>query len=514
MQTVSQAWKDAQLQYIVPESFVEVSLNVGDPESQADAQSASNGEEFYSDATELVRSTEKNPVKYATLESNQWLLDGTFIIMPDNAPYGDNGYIGDILSDENGLYSQTPTITISFSKVFDNLIPGITVEWSEIYNEYASDFRVTVYNGELIVQQMEVTGNKEIISVAEMDIVGYDKIVVEVLKWSLPHRRPRIREITVGVIKRYTKGELLSYSHRMFVDPLSASLPNAEITFEIVNLNGEYNPDNPQGAEKYLMERQMIQSRYGYKLGSSVQWIKAGTFFMSEWETPQNGISATFTARDSLEYMSDKYTGRSTGSLMQIATDAFTQANLPLLADESQRWRIDDSLSDITVPPDSDLKEYSIAEVLQYCAHAACCVFYQDRDGIVHIEPLPEGKTDYSINRFNSFANSEITLSKPLKAVTVNSDMHTLTISDSGETQDVTNPLVTKARSKEVAEWTANYLVNRKELSGEFRADPRLDALDRITNINQFAETEVLVTEVSYSYNGAFRGNYIGRSGV
>lgn len=516
MQKVSQSWKDAQEQTLVPESYVEVILNVGDPESQADASSESNGEMNFSDAESLVDETEKNPARYAMLERNIWLLDGSFLLLPDSPPYGENGYIGSALSGDDGSYQTDalPTITISFSQVFTALIPGVTITWGSAYEEWAESFRVTAYNGTSQVAQKTVTGNTNVTSVVSMNVQNYNKITVEVLTWCLPGRRARIEDILIGVERTYTKSDLMSYSHSIFVDPMNAELPKAEITFEIKNLNGEYNPDNPQGIEQYLMERQEITVRYGYKLNGSVEWIKAGTFFMSEWETPQNGITATFTARDAVEFMSDLYTGTSSGTLMAIATAAFEQADLPTMADGSNRWTIDSSLSSISAPSGVDLSENSIAEVLQYVANAACCVFYQDRTGIMHIEPLGTGTTDYEINQFNSYANSEISLTKQLKAVDVNDGAAIVTVGTVGETQQVTNPLISDDRAQAVAQWVADYLENRRILSGEFRADPRLDALDRVTNVNQFAESVVLVTQIEYSYHGAFRGNYEGRSGV
>ena len=516
MQSVSQVWKTAQEQTLVPESFVEVSLNIGDPESQADAQSESNGEMPFSDAATLVQEEEKDPVRYATLERNIWLLDGTFQILPDSAPYGDNGYIGNVLSGDDGSYhaNSIPTITITFSKVFSAVIPGITITWASAYNEWADTFRVTVYNGETQVLQDTVTGNTSLESILSDDIQNYNKIVIEVLKWCLPGRRARIEEILVGIERTYTKADIMNYSHSMFVDPLSSELPKAEITFEIKNLNGEYNPDNPQGAEKYLMERQAITARYGYKLDGKVEWINAGTFYMSEWETPQNGITATFSARDGIEYMSDLYTGASSGTLMAIATAAFTQAGLPNMPDGSNRWTIDSSLNSISAPSGVDLSQNSVGEVLQLCANAACCVFYQDRTGLFHIEPLVAGTTDYQINRFNSYQNSEISLTKQLKAVDVNNGAAVVAVGNVGDIQQINNPLISTERAQTVGRWVADFLENRRILSGDFRADPRLDALDRVTNINQFAQTVVLVTEVQYTYNGAFRGSYEGRTGV
>lgn len=516
MQQVSDSWKLAQEQTLVPESYVEVILNVGDPESQADATSGSNGEMDFSDSSSLAEETIKNPVRYSMLERNSWLLDGSFLLLPDNPPYGENGYIGDALSGDDGSYQADaiPTITISFSQVFSALIPGISVTWGTAYEEWAESFRITAYNGSTQVTQKTVTGNTSMTSVVNMDIQNYDKITIEVLKWCHPGRRARIEDLLIGIERTYTKSDLMSYSHTMFVDPLSAELPKAEITFEIKNLNGEYNPDNPQGAEQYLMERQEITARYGYKLNGIIEWIAAGRFFMSEWETPQNGITATFTARDGIEFMSDNYSGESTGTLMAIATTAFQQAGLPTMPDGTDRWSIDSSLSSLSAPSGVNLSEYSIGEVIQLCANAACCVFYQDRTGLFHVEPLDDGTTDYEINQFNSYSNSEISLTKQLKAVDVNNGTYVLTVGDVGETQHVTNPLISSERASVVAQWAANYLQNRKVLSGDFRADPRLDALDRVTNINQFAESVVLVTEIDYTYNGAFRGSYEGRSGV
>ena len=515
MQEVSQAWKTAQEQTLAPESYVEISVNIGDPDAQADATSTSNGEESYSDAENVSSAIQNEPVRYATCERNLWGLDGGVSILPDTEPYGHNGFIGDIFSGADGGYTEKiPTITISFSKVYSAVIPGITITWGSAYNEWADTFRITVFSGSSTVYQETFSGNTAITSVISEDIQGYDKITVEVLKWCLPYRRARIAQILIGVERTYTKSDIMSYSHTSFVDPLSSELPKAEITFEIKNLNGEYNPDNPQGIEQYLMERQEITARYGYKLNGAVEWIPAGRFFMSEWQTPQNGITATFSARDGIEYMSDLYSGPSAGTLQTIVAAAFEQAGLPSMPDGSNRWTIDSFLAGISAPDGVDLSQNSISEVIQLCANAACCVFYQDRDGMFHVEPLSAGNTDYAINQFNSYANSEIELTKQLKAVDINDGAYTLAVGLVGETQQVTNPLISSDRAQTVAQWIANYLQNRKVLSGEFRADPRLDALDRVTNENQFAQSVVLVTQIAYSYNGAFRGNYEGRSGV
>jgi len=514
MQSVSADWKANQLNYFVDEAYTEIKLQIGDPDAMADATPTANGEEPFSNVAEVASEIDKYPVKYATLETNIWNLDGSCTILPPNG-YGEQGYIGDALGDDNGEYTTNPTITITFSQVFTDIIPGVTITWGEAYEEWANSFTVTAYNGSTQVAQEVVTGNTELVSVVAFDIQNYDKIVIEITKWGLPRRRARIKQIILGIEKTYKKADLMEYQHTMTVDALSAACPKSEIKFSVKNLDGEYNPDNPQGIAKYMLTRQMITARYGYKINGAIEWIKAGTFFLSEWEMPQNGITATFTARDALEYMMDAYTGTTSGTLYQIATAAFTQAGLPLMSDGTNRWTIDNSLQSINAPATVDLGDSAtIMEVLQYCANAACCLFYQDRDGLLHIEPLAAGTTDYEINRFNSYQNSELQLSKQLKAININNGQYVLSVGSIGDVQPISNPLISDTQAPVVAAWASDYLLNRQTLDGEFRIDPRLDPLDRITNENQFSESTVLVTEVQIDFNGAFRGAYKGRRGA
>jgi hypothetical protein len=219
------------------------------------------------------------------------------------------------------------------------------------------------------------------------------------------------------------------------------------------------------------------------------------------------------------------------------------------------------------------------------------CVIYQDRRGILHIEPYVKTTTDYRINNFNSYSKSEISLSKPLRAVSVpfytykvadeNSELYNgvvsvsgtqdvlitysgtatnvvATVGDnatlnsatyyanvcklnitangdvsiyvkgkiiesssveitvqsglSGETISVSNPLITsQSLAVSIGQWVESYMKNRMVLSSEWRADPRLDALDVVSNENDYNTNEVVMTSVKYSYNGGFKGSGDGR---
>lgn len=528
MQTVSKNWKKAHKQTLLNESYVEVSLDIADPDSIAAASPHDNGAVYISNSSGLTNGVDRSPTPYCTLEQNLWLLDGGRKAIPESENEND-GYVSDVLSDEVCVFSsKTPSITINFSKVFDNLIPGVTVTWSPTYGEFADNFVVTAYNGNTVVAEKEVIGNRSIKSLVMLDIVDYDRIVIQIKKWCLPYHRARVEEVFVGINKVYSKTDLFNYSHTQSVDPVSISLPKTEIKFSIDNLNGEYNPYNGGGMAKYLMERQEVKTRYGLKFDDgSVEWIKGGTFYLSGWDAKQNGMSADFTARDLFEFMSAIYEeshNLTTRTLYDIAEKVLRAAELPLNDDGSVRWIIDASLKSITTT--APLPRDTLANCLQLIANAGECVLYQDRSGVLHIEPLKFEVSDYEISPFNSYAKSEITLSKAIKQIKVKVYNYTtstkgvestttdvaVNVGETGETIEVDNPLiVTNDRATALGAWLGTHLGHRMTLDSSWRADVRLDALDIVTNYNSYNSNSVRMTNVEYRFNGAFRGTGEGK---
>lgn len=420
MQKVSQEWKDNQNELLTSESFVEIELTLTDPDAQEDASAEDNGAIYISNTEQVVNGVDKDIVPYATLERNMWLLDGSRRIIP-LSDFGDCSYIGEELSNLVGGFTNNPVMTINFSKIHTNLISGITITWGIAYDEYAKDFTVTAYNGDDIVATKTVTDNNKVKSIVDMDIANYDRITIEVLKWCQRNKRARIAEILPGVVKTYEKKDFFSFEHSQTVDPISASLPKSEISFSIDNSDNAYNPNNLEGFAKYLIERQELKAKYGYKIGNKKEWLKCGTFYMSEWDAPQGGMTADFKARDLLEYMTGTYyygvySTKGT-SLYDLAEAVLIDANLPPIGKGDVRWVIDESLKNIKTT--SPLPIDTHANCLQLIANASGCVIYQDRTGILRIEPVAQTETDYAITHFNCYSKPEISLSKPLKQVDV-----------------------------------------------------------------------------------------------
>ena len=389
MQSVSEKWKENQKELLVSESEIELSMRITDPDAYEDASASSDNKAFFSQVEDIVEGIDYTMTPTLTFEQNLWVLDGNGKVLDSNN-YGTNRYISSNSCGLDKIFTNSIVISVSFSQVFTNLLQGITIVWSTLWEEYAEEFIVTAYNGETVVATKTVTDNTSTKSIVYMDIANYDSITIEVVKWSLSHRRARIEEIVIGIDKTFGKKDLFSFSHSQTVNPLSTELPKIEVSFAIDNSDNSYNPHNTESLSKYLIERQEVKVRYGYKIDDKMEWIDGGRVYLSEWDAPQDGMTADFKASDLLEFMRKTYYGGTyypNGvSLYDLAVDVLTDADLPLNNDGTVKWQIDESLKDIyTVAP---LPIDTHANCLQLIANAGGCVIYQDRFGMLRIKPI------------------------------------------------------------------------------------------------------------------------------
>lgn len=500
MISVLPGWKEIHQHTILPESYVELTYWITEPGAQELAVETNNGAVSYSDHEAILDTTDKDFKKYATLENNLWVLDGSCEILPDSEPYGDTGYVAD---------AEYPMVTISFPSLRTQPIPGATIVWSETYGEYPTRVRISALNGAEIIASQEFNNNS-VRSTFEMPVSNYDKFYIEIIDWINPDHRPRMERFYLGAVEVYTNSSLVSYSHTQNADLLSTSLPKNEIRFSLDNSSDIWNPDNPVANVRYLMDRQEVSVRYGYKLPSGVEWIKAGTFWINSWDTPSNGLEATFTARDLLEFMDVTYTGPKTGALYAIAEYALQESDLPKASDGSHRYFLDESLKNITTDFSEKEDIYTTAVILQMVANAGQCVIRLTRDGALRVERFDRQLTDYVIGQDVSYSHPERSMTKPPKSVAVNDGLWTESIAPTGEQITITNPVITSVENaKAVGSWAAATLSQRNVLKGSYRPDPRLDALDIISVESKYSNSFVAaITDITYSYNGAFRGEY------
>ena len=510
----SDKWLDQYDKTLVPEMFVRITYHASDDKAQTDAIASSSNQVSFSNALSVTDLDFVPSVCYATGEPNLWVLDGSKVLAPDSEPYENTGYVSaDCVSDINH-----PIIAISFSKTHSEKIPGVTIIWSSVLNEFAKSFKLTAYNGNELVLSKQVDDNQSVESSVDFEISGYDSISLEILEWCVQGRRARVEQVEFGQRVRFNKTDLLSYTHESKRDPISGQLSKDSVSFSIDNSEQRWNPVNPGGLYKYLYERQEISVQYGMDMGDTIEWIDGGKFFLSGWTIPANGITASFDARDALSFLQDSiYTGHTSGTLYQMCFDA-----LELLDVSGISYEISEELKNYSCDISSDTSSYKNADVLQLAANAAGMALYQSRDGVIHIERVPLVPVTRSgieeISLLNSFKYPEITFSTKIKNVSCKvggeSVFYPAGASGNGATQSINNPLISKSVSssaKNALTETYALLSNRRKVNLEFRASPHIDALSFVRANHQFGyASNVLVTDAKYTFNGCFKGTMEG----
>ena len=503
MQAVTAEWKATNQRFLLPETFVEISCRVPDVAYSISSVSALNEETF--SATDLVATEGTAAIPhYATMEQNLWVLDGSRGILPDLTPNLTPGYV-------SGYYTEPyigGSVTVKLPNVMQSSFPGITVVWSNEFGEYPTSFYVDVQNGSTVIASTVVTNNRESKVLVDLEMSGFDSVTVTPTDWCLPERRIRLEKIVLGHDITFNKGDLVSYQHEHTGDILCGELPKNMIQFSVLNVDGRWNPSNPTGLWRYLSDRQKITARYGLDVNGTIEWVPAGVFYLSDWNAPANGLEATFEARDIFEYLLNQpYSGEATGAMSELVTSA-----------------IGGLVSDVTFTPEMETlvgtltSERKAAEVVQMCANASCSSVYQNRAGGLNFKKWDTyAVSDYVVGAALSYAHPEITLSKPMRGIAVTYAPETpafeLTLGTNGEVQTLENELIgTIEQAVLVADWTRIVLESRQTITGEFRADPRLDLYDIVTVESKYgAILPVVITNIAYSYSGSFKASYSGR---
>lgn len=586
---VSDAWKAAHKQMLLPESFVEISMNVGDAAVSGSVSSTNTAS--FANSSDIINAERKTAGElYTLLEQNRWLLDGSQEIAPNTSSLSTNTrYVS-----SNGSAS---TVTINLSSTGSS-IPGVTITWSREYNEYATAFTVTAKNGSTVLGSVTVTNNKSVVSTLDMPISGYRTLVITISEWSIPDHRHRIDSVKFGQMLVFDKNQIISYTHEMSGNPLGTELSRNAIEFEVDNSDGRWNMLNPSGLAKYLYERQRLVVHYGLQLDSGIEWVQAGVFYLSEWKAPANGMTATFIARDAIEFMLNTTYSR-TSCEAKTGVILYDYVGFYRTKDEVFSWDEDEKLlvwgekpiyevtrntsvsiyeisletygphektlcrteygwtdfseirclsnmelwSDVanavtasslrngtklcfgnklkTVRGPVLIPETPISQFLQQCAAASGYTIWQTADGEIHMHTPTFVLGDYAIAKSISYSHPEMELAKPLKTLRFSrynvcgdsSDFEEYSVNSSGEDVSVDCPyLWDDSTHRSLADKYINWWNSREIVSGEFRADPRLELFDVVVVESKYGEiTPVAITDLKYSYTGSFQATYTGK---
>jgi hypothetical protein len=583
MITVSDEWKKLHEQPLLPETFVEIRLDVSDMDVTSLATITGVNQAAFSNTNSIINTEATVPSEqYALLEYNLWTLDGSKNILTDVETYQPPGFVS--------KNDDVSTMNIVLSEIRSAGTPGFRITWSCEYDEYATDFTIAVKQGNTVIGTTKVTDNKSSVTQIELAVADYDSVTITVNEWSVPEHRARIDSVTFGCVIKFDKNQILHYSHEQTGDPLGGEISKNSIEFSVDNTDGRWDLLNPGSLDKYLYERQPVTVHYGMQTSKGIEWIQAGVFYLTEWRVPSNGIEATFVARDAFDFLmnadySRAYTAgvttaetkvysemadifdtaietlpinteikiyeqatcRSDGTPGGVGEDGqsvyrieqgWVRADTVVITSENNlRFDLDTAVASCF--PDSDfswvnnrwlenrtsplvIPKTNTAEFVQKCVNVTANPMYQAADGIMYFDlDWSRPISDYVMLSDTAYGHPEVELTKPLKQINVvryypyTSDTTTtvFTVSDKGETITLDNPyMLSETAVNSVAEKFMNWWKHRGWVSGEFRADPRLELFDVVSIESKYGLiSPVMITQIKYTYGGSFHGTYKGK---
>lgn len=422
MKYVSEAYKESINQRLRNRSYVRVLFTNTDTTIPADGKWESSNELFISNTDTLDYSyMYGNP--YATMELNQWVLDGSFDIAPETG--GVTGFVSSLISDENGDGAQA-VLTRQFSN--QHTIRNISLIFDTRTGIHPDSVTVKFFLDGAEIKSIYAPVAASSVAVSA-DVSACDMISVEFGKMP-PYRRPRLEGFTYGVQKMFSNDEIVSTKQNHDVDPLSRRLPKETMQFTILDFSHDYDPDNPSGIWSLIAEKSNADVQFGYELpNGTTEWVKADRYILDGKPAFSNN-RATFKATGLLGQMTNSYYKGTYGnkSFYDMAVSVLEDANLLPLPDGTNPWVIDESLK--TMYTDAPMPIDTHANCLQMIAHACRCTLRTDDNNIIYILPCVISKdteeSDFSIDFSSIIQNSQtITKIDQLKAVSVLRNIYT-----------------------------------------------------------------------------------------
>lgn len=362
--------------------FLKVKFNIVDPETNPDL--SSNSEEIFSDLDNIKEATIPQSKNYATLEKNFWLLN-------DSQPiYGseelEQTYVSSYMSDKNCLFSNKACITLTSSVYLTTL--GLTMVFDSIDKNYAKKLKVKAYRDSTMIMDKDYTLSSysdRLIFADNEELVRWNKIEIYFIESSLPYRRIRVNQLLFGIMETYTDENLISAESKEKTTMINSELPTHTFKFTIDNMNKLFNPDNPQGWYRYILQQQPISYEWGYQLDDgTIEWILGGKMLLTgSVEVGENQVS--FSTTSLINYLTKVYKkgvyNSSGRSLYDLAVDVLEDSNI-----DSSQYNLWSGLK--LIKTDAPLPKLEARQLLQIIATTGNCILFTNRENVINIQPF------------------------------------------------------------------------------------------------------------------------------
>ena len=446
--------------------------------------------------------------KYTSLERDLWVLDGTYQVLPDNAQNLETGAWSNVISGEDGTFTDAPWIRFDFDTPISTL--GWTLIFDRLADQYASRVLVTCYGSDGAVLDAWETEADTAVQMHQHYVGDYYGVRFDFLRTSAPLRRIRLVEVDFGLTKYYNRNSLGTVRIVYGADLLGESFPARELVFSFDNSDKQYNLLNPDGVYQYLQDGQIITAQA--VIGGEA--VSLGEFRFTRADVSKSAIVPEITAHD-MAYAFDN--GTFDGGRAEDVTLSAAIAEVLDGFDIAVRYEggSEGRMVSMTVPQNTKIRR-----AVQYLAQAAMVCPYIDRDGVlVFADFAVKAAEDGKITADELYDYTGVSIADPVHGVrlTVQDDYRIGADGSPGRqvnyyagSQDVAaaqalfgNPCVADSAGQAVAEWLLARSRMRKRYDVKNRCDPAVEIGDtlRIDDIFNNRENAV-ITGIELEYDG------------
>lgn len=295
--------------------MLKISYGLLDVTAADDATSSCTDIQQFSDIQAIhTPDLDSLPVEpWATLELNQWILDGSKRQWPQDPARENFGLWSKQMSDENGDFSQPIVLTIDFTEKHTS--EGLTLYFRPDSGDYPTHMKAEYYNAEGLILEKTYTPDRPEYF-AEGQAEDYTKIVLTFYKTNLPCRYLKLTELKYGSIKIFDENSIISADIYEEVDRTGAEL--SINTLEFMIYTEDFQLLDPTGIYKMLQQKQAISAALYTDDGTAVDM---GTFFLEE-PSSEDDDTTTLSCVDFLgvidktDFMGGIYTNKNAGELL------------------------------------------------------------------------------------------------------------------------------------------------------------------------------------------------------
>ena len=222
---------------------------------------------------------EKNYPSYGMPDINNFVLDGSKSIMPNDVQYP---YLTESVSDKECHFTQNPKLVITFAHPHTS--SGLTLYFVDDYPVLIKITWYTLAGTKLVSQEYQP---ESLSTYCPMQVDNYGKIEVEFLETRLPGQRIVCRYIKYGTAIKWAGETIQSATVVEEVDLTSASIPINTATLSIVDENNQFELSNHDGVWKSIQKRQEITLTEEL----ADKDIIVGTLFVDTWKSDSNIVT-------------------------------------------------------------------------------------------------------------------------------------------------------------------------------------------------------------------------------